>query len=725
MHYEHPPPCPPSCGHCLAYDNIAKSPCTQPASSDSKWCAVHEELQAKLLKSYKRLTHAFEAFDDSQLPPTHAAISTSDDLPRLRLWSEAARSKWNLARRVIVARAEHHQQFYAGGDWGHALFVETLNKERSRMEELLCALDRRAYEVTLSRSSVSWILQQPTRPSFVCDEGPPQSASTKQTIETPPTPPSTPPSRRVNLPSAAKSPKTPSRASRRRKAANAPVVAASPTSDVDDFFAELSTPSPSQTDPHILLDRIREYLVPPTDLAATVRPGTWTSFVESVVRYVVLRVPRLANLVLAASDAPTSVLGLLHLLEARLANPESRAAGEAEVRSLWRGLKFAKSSAPTRVGTKTKSLEAADEGWLGVEVLADAIDAVFRSPRLTASAVEAGEPVETGEAVKLLGGLCWRESSRQDWPREGWDLFYQLIGCAGCALIATRSLAAWMTNRRLASLGHYPAWRDPTESPAERIFRLSGIALCSSNASSAGKRVKRIEQKGAKGGKGKKTVFVEEWEVGWMYIKLPLDDLRSALVLDHLASRPSQFAVVARRTAADEVTHDSSGEGNVCRSTQRCSCCRELPLVRIRSGLSLADRKTARWTVSTCFPRDTVLSSMLKSSSPESRFHPAPYADSYDAIIVDSSPATSPTHDAWSKFADSVAQAVLDAQGVESLAALTVREKDAAVERGEMPEGEWEQRQACAVQAKQDKRPRKVAYVCEENLTARRIFREE
>lgn len=77
-----------------------------------------------------------------------------------------------------------------------------------------------------------------------------------------------------------------------------------------------------------------------------------------------------------------------------------------------------------------------------------------------------------------------------------------------------------MTNRRLASLGHYPAWRDPTESPAERIFRLSGIALCSSNASSAGKRVKRIEQKGAKGGKGKKTVFVEEWEVGWMYIKL-------------------------------------------------------------------------------------------------------------------------------------------------------------------------------------------------------------
>ncbi|BGP28508.1 hypothetical protein JCM10296v2_000243 [Rhodotorula toruloides] len=697
MHYEHPPPCPPSCGHCLAYDNIAKSPCTQSASSDSKWCAVHEELQAKLLKSYKRHTHAFVAFDDSQLPPTHAAISTSDNLPTLRLWSEAARSKWNLARRVIVARAEHHQQFYAGGDWGHALFVETLNKERSRMEELLCALDRRAYEITLSRSSASWILQQPARPFFLCDEGPPQTASTKQTIGTPPTPPSTPPSPSFNLPSAAKSPKTPSRASHRKRAANAPVVAASTTSDVDDFFASLS-PSPSQTDPHILLDHIRDYLVPPADLASTVRPATWTSFVENVVRYVVLRVPRLANLVLASSNGPNSVLHLLNLLEARLADPESRAAGEAEVRSLWRGLKFAKSSAPTRVGTRTKSFEAIDEGWLGVEVLADALDAVFRSSRLTASAVEAGDAVETGEAVKLLGGLCWRDSSRQEWPREAWELFYQLIGCAGCALIATCSLATWTSNRRLAALGHYPAWHDLTESPAERIFRLSGIVLCSSNASSAGKRVKRIEQKGVKGGKGKKTVFVEEWEVGWMYIKLPYDDPRSALVLDHLASRPSQFAVVARRTATDEITHDSSGEGSVCRT---------------------------RWTVSTCFPRDTVLSSMLKSSSPESRFHPAPYADSYDAIIVDSSPSMSQTHESWSKFADSVAQAVLDAQGVESLAALTVQEKDAAVRRGEMPEEEWEQRQACAVQAKQDKRPRKVVYVCEENLTPRRIFREE
>lgn len=116
---------------------------------------------------------------------------------------------------------------------------------------------------------------------------------------------------------------------------------------------------------------------------------------------------------------------------------------------------------------------------------------------------------------------------------------------------------------------------------------------------------------------------------------------------------------------------------------------------------------------------------MLKSSSPETRFHPAPYADSYDAIIVDSSPSTSPTHASWSKFADSVAHVVLEAQGVESIAQLTVQEKDAAVRRGEMPEGEWERRQACAVRAKQEKAPRKNTYACEETFSARRIFREE
>lgn len=82
--------------------------------------------QAKLLKSYKRLTYAYEVFDDSTLPAHLEGIASEESLNTLRAWSEAARSKWSFARRVIVARAEHHQQFYAGGDWGHAQYLASV-----------------------------------------------------------------------------------------------------------------------------------------------------------------------------------------------------------------------------------------------------------------------------------------------------------------------------------------------------------------------------------------------------------------------------------------------------------------------------------------------------------------------------------------------------------------------------------------------------------------------
>lgn len=79
-----------------------------------------------MLKSYKRLTHAYEGFDDRSLPACLESVAGEESLETLRAWSAAARTKWSLARRVIVARAEHHQQFYAGGDWGHAKYVSTV-----------------------------------------------------------------------------------------------------------------------------------------------------------------------------------------------------------------------------------------------------------------------------------------------------------------------------------------------------------------------------------------------------------------------------------------------------------------------------------------------------------------------------------------------------------------------------------------------------------------------
>lgn len=86
----------------------------------------YQQLQAKLLKSYKRLSLQVSEFDDSLLPRDLAVVQATLDLPLLRLWSKSAREKWIVVNRVVSARSEHHSQFYAGGDWGHNLFVETL-----------------------------------------------------------------------------------------------------------------------------------------------------------------------------------------------------------------------------------------------------------------------------------------------------------------------------------------------------------------------------------------------------------------------------------------------------------------------------------------------------------------------------------------------------------------------------------------------------------------------
>ncbi len=82
--------------------------------------------QAKALKSYKRHTLAVQSFDDALLPASFQAVESQASLSRLREWSSACRVKWGLTERVVVHRREHHQQFYAGGDWGHCLFVELM-----------------------------------------------------------------------------------------------------------------------------------------------------------------------------------------------------------------------------------------------------------------------------------------------------------------------------------------------------------------------------------------------------------------------------------------------------------------------------------------------------------------------------------------------------------------------------------------------------------------------
>ncbi|BGP12271.1 hypothetical protein JCM10213_000034 [Rhodosporidiobolus nylandii] len=731
MHLEHPPPCPPSCTHCLAYDNLTSAICTRTPSDGSKWCPAHEELQAKLLKSYKRLTLAFDSFDDALLPPNLDAITSEQDLPQLRQWSEASRQKWSLSKRVIVARAEHHQQFYSGGDWGHCLFVSTLKTENERMERFLRALDRQAYKVTLAHSQASWVLDVPTGPSFICNDGPPSSAKPAPSTDGAPlTPPPTPPQAARELPST-RSPNSTSRKPAARKNGRQPSSSSAsppfaPTRDVeaenDAWFAALSpAPSSSSSTPLDLLKRLRDYLAPPPDLLPTVRPATWTSTIETLFRHVTLRIPSLATL--ALSSSLSSVPAFLDFLEKRLTDEEDTNGVAKDVERLWKALKFAK---VTPDGEK----EEEEDGLLGVGVLVQALDVVFRSVG------------EEKEHVELLGGKVWKTPQQAEWPREAWDLFYQFIACPGCSLLGTRSLAAWTTNRRLAALGHLPAWLGQGESPAERIFRLSGVILCTSNGCQAGRKVKRVEQKDVgkkgKGAKRKKTVYLEEWERGWMYVKLPADD-RSLVILEHLASLPDRFSLLARNTATGEMLHSSADEPSC--GSRRCSCCDDgVWLNKVRSGYTPLERKAARWTMTSYFPRDSTLSSLLKSSSPEARFHDQPFSDSYEAVILDATPFASRTHDDWSTFADGVAQAVLQALEADSVGELLWREKLAAVEREEMHEGEWETLHACAREqepheevtgakgrrgSKDEGARRRVLYVCEDDWTARKIFREE
>ncbi|GAA5878825.1 hypothetical protein JCM3774_000976 [Rhodotorula dairenensis] len=710
MHLEHPPPCPPVCDHCLAFDSVARALCSRAPSPGSKWCELHEELQAKLLKSYKRLTCVYEAFDDGTLPANLDMVATEKSLDTLRAWSEAARSKWLSARRVITARAEHHQQFYGGGDFGHARYVASVSQEQQRMEVYLRALEQRAYTVTLERSAASWALGLATATVMVCDDAPKKALdSSTDSAET----------GRLASRTAAKCPpkhlKLKSRSLKRHP--NGPPAPASkqeapgplPVDHDAAFFASLAPPPAPECDPRDLLRQLRGYLEPPLDLPDTVAPFRWITFVEAVFRIVILRVPALAMLALAPAAAapegtttvrrcgcsagpilcsdrlassqspPATVVEFLDVLEGQLGTrPQKGEAGAEAVVSLWRALKYAKNTSST-------GRESEQCGLVDVGLLVSAIDAVLLGD----------ERASTGDGsswMDLLGGRVWKDSPSTTWTRAEWDLFYQLVGCPGCSLIGTRSFRAWVTNRRLALLGRYRDWSTDT-TDAERIFRLSDVVLCTSNSCHAGKKVRRVEQKcvdcGKNGRPGKKVVYIEEWEASWIYIKLPADQGRSREILDYLASHPERYQVLARNVAEDAITHRprSSRSDASCANT-RCSCARsEMPLARVRSGLSPVERKTAKWTTTTVLPTNTILASLAESSSPETRFHSGPYQDVIEAVVLDASPYSSPTHDSWLAFADRVAQNLVEAQGYTCFEAMFADALAKAVACGDVDPG--------------------------------------
>ncbi|GAA5917873.1 hypothetical protein JCM8208_006527 [Rhodotorula glutinis] len=106
--------------------------------------------------------------------------------------------------------------------------------------------------------------------------------------------------------------------------------------------------------------------------------------------------------------------------------------------------------------------------------------------------------------------------------------------------------------------------------------------------------------------------------------------------------------------------------------------------------------------------------------------HDAPY----DALIFDSSPST---HDQWTAFADDVARALLEAQQCDTIGELFRREHKAALDRGEMRLSFRDDLRSCAAEVERragaggaggDEPERRSAFRCEDEWTARGIFRE-
>lgn len=680
-----------------------------------------------------------------------------------------------------------------------------------------------APQVTLHQQAASWVLDVPSGPAFICDDAPISPASGEST-ERPLTPPPSPPTASPALPRG--------RGGRRHNKGrqirpSAPFPLSSASNDaLDELLASpaatLSIPAPRD-----LLARLRDYLVPPTDLPPTVSVTLWTSFVEAVFRHVVLRVPALATLALSAlsqsetaagplgraqpphAAPPASVQAFLDLLESRLGPafvpdgaPPGSAPGEREVELLWRGLKFARAAPSSAPDSSDACSNQPEEGLLGVNALADALDAVFAG----ASCPPGTDSLETGDAadgasVVLLGARVQKIQNRVEWPRPGWDLFYQLVrlpSLHSSSLFRSRSPRPASPCNMLAgcvprlhacrdTLAHYvdgqsPPRRSRTLPVVGRVERVDCGARLSSQRrglvheqqlhrwqedqtgraeGSAGQEGYGQED-GLSGGDGAELDVHQAGErlprlfrpVGHPQLTAPIaqpfDDPRSRRILDHLASRSDRFAVLARQTISGPLTHVPPKGDMACVGGRHCSCCEQanLWLCRVRSGYSPAERKAARWTTTSCplhfvpferhaadalrlsvLPQDSILSSFLKSSSPELRFHDAPFSDTYDALVLD---ATRDTHDKWATFADAVAQAILHAQECETIGQLLHREKEGAVERGEMDAQRWERLHTHAViherggRQRDGQEPRrKVAFVCEETLTARRIFREE
>ncbi|KAG8726716.1 hypothetical protein FRC12_023145, partial [Ceratobasidium sp. 428] len=154
--------------------------CVRPVEQNSKWCSIHEAVEGKLLKLYKRHTAALEsdiASHESNFSARSRALKNSPasggasgviSLEELQTWYADSRNQWVLATRTLEARARHHNAFYGGGDAGHLQYLEFLRSLIQDLEDMMHKCDELGYETLLQRERASWVQRAPpaTEPGY-------------------------------------------------------------------------------------------------------------------------------------------------------------------------------------------------------------------------------------------------------------------------------------------------------------------------------------------------------------------------------------------------------------------------------------------------------------------------------------------------------------------------------------------------------------------------------
>jgi len=328
---------------------------------------------------------------------------------KLRMWAEAFRKKWVLTKRfvklniliygmscltdashrTVESRTKHHNLFYGGGDISHQAFIAKITFQKTRLEDMLLAIDDRAYSVRgdeffnaallivhfqllLTAEKAEW-LQAPAAPAPTCDE----DFAFVPAIPSPP------------LTTTSTSNSTEDSGSESDASISSDTAASETASSVSCASSCCQPASPPK--PPSARDRLLAYQQYSSHFVGDPHMATLAqATIDNIFRYVISRTPRL--LVRARRSQLNTVTSFLTGDELQ----------EVDFDRLWRALKYS---------------NIHQVGKITVDVLRNAI-----------CNAEDEQPESEGAFIEILGGKVWETANAADLSEDGWDLFYRLVG---------------------------------------------------------------------------------------------------------------------------------------------------------------------------------------------------------------------------------------------------------------------------------------------------------